>query len=225
MTAILKQSQQIAVLDHGGSGGGVGVFATGRSTSGQNAAGMLREVSGTVLLTTADSGASINSYFQFCRVPSNVAIKSVELLGTGIGNNSAIQGDLTLAFSDSTTDGTRPGNQIVPTALATTGAPLTAFIVNPLGTPTGLTGTAALFGQNVTVSGVGSPLSNVWTEVAYSSGNFFPFPSTQQPIWMAAGFLADPGAFFDLVLLTTVPLAISGNISATVRLRFTSPTG
>jgi hypothetical protein len=68
---------------------------------GSGAPGYLRAVNGHVAATT---GVTSPSLYRLCRIPTTAKIKRVFLTNAALG--SATAGDLDVAFSDSSTDGT-----------------------------------------------------------------------------------------------------------------------
>ena len=205
MAAENLQTSAIGILDGYPFTGVNAGSQTGRVTSGQGAAARLVHVEGYVKPTTA---ATSGSYYQMVRVPRNAIIKKV--IGVIFnGLTSTFTADVTVAFSDSTIDGTAPSNQVVPSGLTTT---TNAYIVNPSASTTGLTGTASYFAYAEAFGGFtnGVPVEltflNAGSSVAAGTSN----PVTvNQPLWQGIGFSEDPGGFFDIVLFTTATNSVS----------------
>ncbi len=143
-----------------------------RSTAGEGATGEMRE-NGAVLVTTA--GAAVGSTYKFLRLPTNAKVKHLFIEN---GNASGGSYNAGIYYSDSTTDGTSPGNQ--GAALATT-----------------------LFASAYSLAAViGEP-----TDIVNASGSYG-MAERLVPLWSACGLTADPGGAFDIVLTSTVtPLA------------------
>lgn len=203
MAAENKQSTQIAILDGYPFTGVSGGSGTGRVTTGQGGVGTLIQQEGYVTPTT---GSTTGSYYQFVRVPRNAIIKDIRVAVQGTSVTTFVA-DVTIGVSDSTTDGTQPSLQVVPSGLTTTA---NAFIANPAATTTGLTGTAALFTHGLILSAavVGTVYDVTWGNTTNSgagtgNGGNFSFANSQQPLWQAAGYTSDPGGFFDIVLYET----------------------
>lgn len=160
------------------------------NTIGEGAPGFLRQVSDFVLPVTGDDTTST---YRLCRIPSTAKIKSVKIYSTIA---SAGSGDVDLAFSDSTSDGTQ--------------AALAGGVVQ-------ITGPAdnKLFGaaQSLVLAGVNTDFT--------FKGTFTP-AMQNQPIWKAlvglgaTQFSADPGGFFDIFVKITTAVTTGGILSAEV---------
>jgi hypothetical protein len=214
MAAENKQSTQISTLDGYPFTGLSGGSQTGRLTQGQNAAGTVQQVEGSVTPTTA---STTGCYYQMVRVPSNVIIKSVEVVQLG-GTVTTFTFDTTIGISDSTIDGSSPALQVVPSGLTTVA---NAYIANPAATTTGLTGSAALFsngGAILTTANAGT-----WQDVTLLKN--YTLANMEQPLWQAAGYASDPGGMFDIVLYETATQSFTGTMVVGLRARFMTPAG
>jgi hypothetical protein len=160
------------------------------NTIGEGAPGMLRQVSDFVQPV---SGDDTTSTYRLCRFPTTAKIKSVKIYSTIA---SAGSGDIDIAFSDSTTDGTQQS--------------LAGGIVQ-------ITGPAdnKLFGaaQSLVLAGVNTDFT--------FKGTFTP-AMQNMPIWKAlvglgaTQFSSDPGGFFDIFVKITTGVTTGGILSAEV---------
>lgn len=160
------------------------------NTIGEGAPGMLRQVSDYV---SPVSGDDTTSTYRLCRIPTTAKIKSVKIYSTIA---SAGSGDIDIAFSDSTSDGTQA-------ALAGGVVQITGPVDNKL------------FGaaQSLVLAGVNTDFT--------FKGTFTP-AMQNQPIWKAlvglgaTQFTADPGGFFDIFVKITTGITTGGLLSAEV---------
>lgn len=160
------------------------------NTIGEGAQGVLRNVSDFVSPVTGDDTTST---YRLCRIPTSAKVKSVKIYSTIA---SAGSGDIDIAFSDSTTDGTPPA--------------LAGGVVQ-------ITGPAdnKLFGaaQSLVLAGVNTDFT--------FKGTFTP-AMQNQPLWKvlvglgATQFSADPGGFFDIFVKITTAVTTGGLLSAEV---------
>lgn len=173
-TSALK-SQQITDLD---------ASPVVRNDAGRNAAGILRRVTGGVI---AVDGDDTSSTYKLCRFPSNAVIKNVRIMSRIA---SAGSGDLNIAYSDSTTDGTQPALQgTIPQISAANNK---------------------LFGAAKSLV-----LAGVNTEATFYN-TYYTEARRNQPIWQALGLATDPGGFFDLQINITTSVTTGGQVSADV---------
>lgn len=155
-------------------------------TSGESAPGHLIQRNDYVAST---AGVTVGSTYKMLRIPTNAKIKKVLL--TCAAHGGAMAADISVAYSDSTTDGTQPSLQgsIVQISAADNklfGAALTMV--------------SALKHSDITFSGTyTSALKNV-------------------PLWQAlltlgtTDYATDPKGFFDLVVKSTATDTSGGNI-------------
>jgi len=160
------------------------------NTIGEGAPGMIRVVNDSV---TPVSGDDTTSTYRLCRIPTTAKVKSL-YIESAIATAGA--GDIDIAFSDSTNDGTQ--------------ASLAGGIVQITGPADNkLFGAAqALFGltgrQDFTFKGTFTPAMQ------------------NMPIWKAlvslgaTQFTADPGGFFDIFVKITTAITTGGVLSAEV---------
>jgi hypothetical protein len=199
--------QGVGITSQGGRPGAGTLGLTGR----------LRRVQGFV---TPTNGATSPSWYQFCRVPSDAIILSVEAI-LASGTITTFTGDVTIAHSDAF-DGTPYRVQVLGPPSALSAAPGNALICNPAGTTTGLSGSAAAFATAFALSGLAA---KVWTELAFSGSGSFSYANqllstgdVNQPLWQFVGFTADPKGNFDIGVLTTVTNSVA---SAVIGMRVT----
>lgn len=159
------------------------------NTTGEGAVGRLLNLSDYVTPVSADDTTST---YRLCRFPTNAKVKAVYI-------NSAIatagSGDIDIAFSDSTTDGTPPSL----TGIVQTTGPADNKL---FGAAQSLVGT----GQRVdfTFKGTYTPaMQNItmWQ-------NLVTLGATQ--------FTTDPGGFFDLYVKITTTITTGGILGAEV---------
>lgn len=160
------------------------------NTIGEGAQGMLRQVSDFV---SPVSGDDTTSTYRLCRFPTTAKIKSVKIFSTIA---TAGSGDIDIAFSDSTSDGTQA-------ALAGGVVQLSGPVDNKL------------FGaaQSLVLAGVNTDFT--------FKGVFLPVYQNM-PIWKAlvtlgaTQFSADPGGYFDLFVKITTGITTGGILSGEV---------
>jgi hypothetical protein len=146
---------------------------------------------------TTVSGDDTTSTYRLCRIPTNAKLKSLWINSTIA---SAGSGDIDIAFSDSTTDGTPPS---------------LSGLTNPVCQITGPADNK-LFGSAQSLV-----LANANTEFTFK-GTFVP-AHQNMPLWAvlvalgATQFTTDPGGFFDIYVKITTGITTGGYLSATVR--------
>ena len=135
------------------------------NTAGHGAPSSIKEVDGYV---TVSASMAAGSTYRLVRLPSKAILKHLffesEAQGAGKFN-------LSLYYSDSTTDGTAAANQgvIVPTT-----------------------------GDQLFASDIDCASAVVSADKINESGNFG-WDKRQKQLWDAAGLTTDPGGFFDIV--------------------------
>lgn len=160
------------------------------NTIGEGAPGMIRQISDFV---SPVSGDDTTSTYRLCRFPSTAKIKSVKIYSTIA---SAGSGDIDVAFSDSTSDGTQ--------------AAFAGGIVQLAGPVDN-----KLFGaaQSLVLAGVNTDFT--------FKGTFLPVYQNM-PIWKAlvtlgaTQFTIDPGGYFDIFVKITTGITTGGILSAEV---------
>lgn len=161
------------------------------NTIGEGAPGFLTVINDFV---SPVSGDDTTSTYRLCRFPTNAKIKKLEIYSTIA---TAGSGDIDIAFSDSTTDGT-------PQSLNA--------LTNPV---VQITGPAdnKLFGaaQSLVLAGVSTDFT--------FKGTFTP-AMMNIPMWNnlvglgATQFTTDPGGFFDIYVKITTGITTGGLLSA-----------
>lgn len=154
-------------------------------STGEGAPGMLRRVDGYV---TALDGDNTSSVYKMVRVPTNAKIKSVKI-NSSIA--SAGSGDVNVAYSDSTIDGTAPANQ--------------GTIIQISSANNKLFGAA----QSLVLAGV-------TTDFTFKNLTNFPQSSINLPLWQALGLTSDPGGFFDIQINITTGVTTGGLVMMSV---------
>jgi len=170
-------------------------------TIGEYAPGMLRCASDVCAALTGDS---TNSVYKLVRIPTTAKIKSVYLTSnvTVAGN-----GDISVFYSDSSTDGT---NQSL-------GGPTNAAAVQISAADNKLFGAA----QALTLANVRTDITfkNTFVPVASATTGIVSANYQDTPLWqvlVALGttqFSADPGGFFDLCVKVTTGINTGGYVS------------
>lgn len=161
------------------------------NTIGEGAPGFIRQVSDFVLPV---SGDDTTSTYRLCRFPTTAKLKSVKIYSTIA---SAGSGDIDIAFSDSTSDGTQA-------ALAGGVVQLAGPVDNKI------------FGaaQSLVLAGVNTDFTfknTAWTPAM-----------ANMPIWKAlvalgaTQFTADPGGYFDIFVKITTAVTTGGILAAEV---------
>ena len=158
-------------------------------TTGEGNEGPLRSVNDSAPIATTDS---IGSTYRLVRIPTNAKVKKV-WLSSLVATTAA--GDIDVAFSDSTTDGTQQS--------------LAGGIIQISAADNKLFGSAQSFAaQN-------PPVDKIF------AGTFTP-AFQNLPLWQvlvnlgATGFVSDPGGFFDIVLKTTAAATVAGTLNVEV---------
>ena len=149
------------------------------SNAGIGAPGALVSVSATITPAASDSTGST---YAMCRVPTSAILKHVWFTGQA---QSAGTFDVSVYYSDSTTDGTAVANQgvVVPTTGAT-------FIADAIVNASAVAMTEVL-GYGGTAAGWDPSMIN-------------------KKLWDALGLTTDPGGFFDIYLVCTDTAVTTG---------------
>src|SRR5262245_34660586 len=161
------------------------------NTTGEGGEGPLRAANDSV---TAVVGDSIGSVYRMVRIPTNAKVKRV--LVTYLTASTAGATDISVAFSDSLTDGT----QAVFSALANPVVQVPGPADNKL-FASALTLTAVLKNSDQTF------------------GNTFTTVHQNLPLWQvlvnlgATQFTTDPGGFFDIVFKLTTALTVAAGLA------------
>jgi len=160
------------------------------NTIGEGAEGTLRAANDSVTAVVGDSAGSI---YKLVRIPTNAKVKRVLL--TYLTASTAGATDISVAFSDSLTDGT----QAQFSSLANPVVQITGPVDNKLfGSATALT--AVLKNSDIT-------FANTFTTVHQNL-----------PLWQvlvnlgATQFTTDPGGFFDIVAKITTALTVTAGL-------------
>lgn len=157
------------------------------NTIGEGAPGMLRSVGDSVAPV---SGDDTTSTYRLCRFPTTAKIKTLKIYSSIAGAGS---GDIDIAFSDSTNDGTQQS--------------LAGGVVQ-------ITGPAdnKLFGAAQSLV--------AQTNVDFTFKGTFTPAMQNMPIWKAlvslgaTQFTSDPGGFFDIFVKITTAVTTGGTLSA-----------
>tara|TARA_R110000868_G_scaffold24342_2_gene96268 strand:+ start:567 stop:1109 length:543 start_codon:yes stop_codon:yes gene_type:complete len=154
-------------------------------STGQNAVGNLRVVTGSVTAVSADDTSSV---YKMVRVPTTAKIKKVEIMSR---IQTAGSGDINVAYSNSTTDGTQPDNQgdIIQISAANN----------------------KMFGAAQSLVLAGAP-----TDFTFKNATNFPQADRELPLWEALGLTSDPGGFFDIQINITTAVTTGGEVSMAV---------
>jgi hypothetical protein len=164
-----------------------------QNSTGEGAPGYSRAISDSAAPTAAGL-AAIGSAYKLVRIPSNVKLKSINIVtDAALDTNAAptLAAKVGAFYSDGTQDGTQPALQ--GTAV-NTGADFAAS-----GTKFGSATAATL-----NVDGLGA----------------LTLPNRNKPLWAALGLASDPGGFFDIVLTLTAVAATAaagGNVGVVVQ--------
>lgn len=156
-------------------------------STGEGAPGFLKCSQDSLTSVVGDSIASI---YRFCRIPTNAKVKRVLL--TVLTASTAGAGDVDVAFSDSTVDGTQQ-------SLAGGVVQITGPVDNKL------------FGSAQTLTGV---LKN--SDITFA--NTFTTAHQILPLWQvlvnlgATQFTADPGGYFDIVMKLTTAITVTAGL-------------
>lgn len=160
------------------------------NTIGEGAVGSLMCVSDSV---SPVSGDDTTSTYRLCRIPTNAKVKEL-LISSAIA--TAGSGDIDIAFSDSTVDGT---NQSLAGGVVQLAGPVDN----------------KLFGSAQSLV-----LAGARTDFTFK-GTFTP-AHQNLPLWQvlvnlgATQFSADPGGFFDIFVKITTAITTGGVLSAEV---------
>lgn len=160
-------------------------------TSGEGISGFVKEVNDSLSGVVGDS---IGSIYRFIRFPTTAKVKAVKWnLFTGA---TAGAGDVDIAFSDSTVDGT-------PQSLAT--------LANPVVQVTGPV-------DNKMFSAALSLITPTKVNADLTFANTFLAVHQNLPLWQvfvnlgATQFTADPGGYFDLVMKLTTAITVTAGV-------------
>jgi hypothetical protein len=148
------------------------------NTTGEGAPAYLKSVVGFVTTVSADAAGST---YRLVRLPSNAKVKEIFMCA---GAMTAGAFNLSVYYSDSTTDGTAPANQ----GLIVSGSP----------------GGDAFFGSDISAA---SALNDA--NETNESGNY-PLSLRNQPLWQALGLATDPGGFLDIVAVCHTTAVTTG---------------
>lgn len=152
------------------------------NTAGEGAAGRLHSISGFVTALAADAAGTT---YQLVRVRSNVVVKQVLFESEAQGAGKV---QLSVYYSDSTTDGTQVANQgiVVPTSGA-------GFFSDDIDC------TSAVAQGDKTSSGTSGTGANGYT-----------LDKRNKHLWDALGLTTDPGGFFDIVAVVHTTAITTG---------------
>lgn len=199
-------------------------------TAGEGAEGDIVRQTDYIHVTTGM--LAVSQAWRLCRIPTSAKIKSVKILSDAIMDSNSSQLlalEVSLAFSDSTIDGTNSALQgQIPTS-ANNGA------VTPVATytsPNLMFGTITHTGNDVgcvadatTVAGSGVVVREP-LDITFNGGSLLynSLPLTETPLWQLFGFTSaqglpqDPGGFFDLLFMTkaAAATAVAANFQAVV---------
>jgi hypothetical protein len=158
---------------------------------GSGAPGYLRAVNGHVAATT---GVTSPSTYRLVRIPRDAKVKRIFLTNAALGGATAA--DISVAFSDSTTDGTSNSFVNLANPVIQTSGPIDN----------------KLFGSAVS-------LVNAQKNQDQTFSNLYTTDLMNLPLWLAlvnlgcTQFSTDPFGFFDLVLKTTTTVTAGGDLS------------
>lgn len=161
------------------------------NTIGEGAPGFITVINDYV---SPVSGDDTTSTYRLCRFPTNAKVKSLWIYSTIA---TAGSGDIDIAFSDSTSDGTPPSFS----SLANPAVQITGPVDNKL------------FGAAQSLV-----LAGVMTEFTFK-GTFTP-AMMNIPMWSnlvglgATQFTSDPGGFFDIYVKITTGITTGGILAA-----------
>lgn len=166
---------------------GLDAVPPAQSTTGEGAAGYLKEIDGFVAALTADN---TTSKYRMCRVKTNIKVKEVKLNASVVTAGAA---DIEIAYSDAPLLGNMDGT---PPALA--------------GTIVQIAGPAdnKLFGSATTLV--------AQTNVDITFANTFTLANRNQPLWQVLGLAADPQGYFDFIFNVTTAITTGGNVGLKV---------
>jgi hypothetical protein len=183
MTVVITKSASITAMDS---------TPLVEVTSGEGISGFMKTVNDSVTGVVGDSIASI---YRFVRFPTTAKVKRVYFALFTVSTAGA--GDIDIAFSDSTVDGT-------PQSLAT--------LANPVVQVTGPVDNK-MFGAAQTFTAL---TKSPPTDVTFA--NTFLAAHQNLPLWQvfvnlgATQFTADPGGYFDLVIKLTTALTVTAGV-------------
>lgn len=157
------------------------------TTAGEGAVNYLKEVTAFISTVSADNAGST---YRLVRVPSNAKIKQILFEAAAMTGGKF---NLSVYYSDSTTDGTQKANQgvIVPTT-----------------------------GDQFFASDIDAASAVVITDVTNESGNY-PITLRNKSLWDALGLTSDPGGFFDIVAVCHTT-AVTTGAAMGISVRYTS---
>lgn len=162
------------------------------NTIGEGGPGFLSFINDFVSPVSADDTTST---YRLIRFPTNAKVKELDILSTLAGAGA---GDISIAFSDSLTDGTPPSLSSLP---------------NPVVQITGPVDNK-LFGAAQTLFGVTG-----FNDFTFRNAAFTP-AMMNIPMWanlVALGttqFVTDPGGFFDIYVKITTAITTGGFLAA-----------
>jgi hypothetical protein len=168
-------------------------------TSGEGISGNLKSVNDAL---NATLGGAPGDIYRLIRFPTTAKVKAVFLM-TAAGVGGAGAGDIDVAFSDSTVDGT-------PQSLAQ--------LANPVCQVTGPVDNK-LFGAAASLIGTATPVRQDKTYQG-TSPNQLTLLTSNLPMWQvlvnlgATQFTADPGGYFDLIIKTTTAITVAQGLVA-----------
>lgn len=154
------------------------------STTGEGAAGYLKEIDGFVTALSADN---TTSKYRMCRVKTNVKVKELKISSAVATAGAA---DINVAYSDAPLSGNLDGT---PPALAGT-------IVQVAAADNKLFGAAS------------SLVAQVNVDVTFAGT--FTAANRNQPLWQVLGLASDPGGYFDIVFNVTTAITTGGVVAA-----------
>jgi len=155
------------------------------NTTGEGSAAVLRSINDYVTPLSADSTSSV---YKIVRFPTNAKVKSVKIWSAIA---TAGSGDINVAFSDSTVDGT-------PGAYQGTIPQISAANNKLFGAAQSLVSTLGAGPLDKTFSGTYTLLNK------------------NQPMWQVLGFATDPGGFFDIQVNITTQITTGGVLGCEV---------
>lgn len=188
------------------------------NNTGAGGIGRANEVDG-ICAVAATPVQSTKSVYRIVRFPTAAILKSVVVatdaaLDTG---SHALVMDFNIAFSDSTTGGV-PSN-FLPASAGEAVIPTTAKDGATMTTVAAYSAPNLIFGQ-VTMAPTSVRLAPTNILLQGTIANYSFLALTQQPIWMALGFTADPGGDFDLLAYVSTGAGTGGAANLYGRVSF-----
>jgi hypothetical protein len=160
------------------------------NTSGEGASGLMRVATDNVAST---AGVTTGSTYKMVRIPTNAKIRKVLLTCAAHGGSAAF--DVSVAYSDSTTDGTQPSLQNTIVQISSADNKLFGSAVSAV---SALKHSDITFQNTFTSAHKNLPLYQVLINLGTTD------------------FTADPKGFFDLVLKSTATDTSGGNLELQV---------